>query len=210
MHFITARHLLAKSLFINKCWDEFRFALDESIKAVEPNYFRIKRDHDEPAWRERAYCYELYHQLRCHLGKDFPYTLHGEIDKKNHEVICKEFEEKKCPNPDFVVHVPGDDKNLLIIEVKLSTSNKERAQRDINKLEIFLKRIRYQYGIFLVFGSEGDVPKLIEGLTIDEGPISEGRFCVLWHKNCEELPEVLKGSFQRNNFQASSKNKGTN
>jgi len=174
------------------CWDEFSIALNRSLRAIKPCYFQIKRDHDEPAWRERAYCYELYHQLRCHLRKDFPYTLHGEIDKKNHKMICDEFEEKMCPNPDFVVHVPGDDKNLSVIEVKLSTSSKERAQRDINKLEIFLNRIRYEYGIFLVFGPEGDVQKLIDDLIIDKTLISEGRLCVLWHKNCDEpdLPKV--------------------
>ena len=109
-------------------------------------------------------------------------------------MICDEFIGIKCPNPDFVVHVPEDDKNLSVIEVKLSTSDRKSAQRDITKLEIFLKKIRYQHGIFLVFGSEGDVPKLIEGLTIDEEPLSKGKLCVLWHKNWGEF-EVLKGLF---------------
>jgi hypothetical protein len=178
-------------------WDEFRIALDKSLIAIEPHYFHIKRYHSKLAWRERAYCYELYHQLRCHLRKDFPYTLHGEIDKSGAGYVCEQFKFNKlgCPNPDFVVHIPGKPKNLAVVEVKSSTSSKKGAQKDVNKLKIFIKNIEYQHGIFLFFGSEGDVQELVNGLAIDDGLIPESKLCVLWHKNCGESPEVLKGSF---------------
>jgi hypothetical protein len=66
-------------------WNEFRSALDDAIAKVPNEYFRIKRyGDDDPEPRERAYCYELYHQLRLKLRPDFPYTLHAEVDKAGH------------------------------------------------------------------------------------------------------------------------------
>ncbi len=29
-------------------------------------YFQVELDGGDPVYRERVYCYELYHQLRCH------------------------------------------------------------------------------------------------------------------------------------------------
>ncbi len=45
-----------------------------------------------PIYRERVYCYELYHQLRVEMDRnqervDFPYSLGGEIDKRAHPVM---------------------------------------------------------------------------------------------------------------------------
>ena len=62
-----------------------------------------------------------------------------------------------CPNPDFVVHDPGESDNLAVIEVKPSTFSKKYAQNDINKLNKFINKINYQHGILLIFGSEGNV-----------------------------------------------------
>lgn len=176
------------------CWEEFSVALDRSIVALEQRYFQINRFNAKPTWRERAYCYELYHQLRHHLGEDFRYTLHGEIDKRGHKDICKEFNNIR-PNPDFVAHDPGERKNLVVMEVKPSTCNKIGAQKDINKLEIFINKIRYQHGIFLIFGSEKDVHKLVDKLIINEELICNGQLCVLWHQRYRGLPKVIKGSF---------------
>lgn len=169
--------------------EEFQQALCESIKCIDWKYFQIKRHNSSPAWRERAYCYELYHQLRNHLKIDFPYTLHGEIDKRGHEEICSLFnpDPKRCPNPDFVIHVPGTQDNLAVIEVK-SSDSLFKSKDDLEKLQFFIEKIDYKCGIFLVFGdeaSENDINDLVECIRIKEG------IHIIWHKNVAELTIIL-------------------
>ena len=132
-------------------WDQFKDSLCRSIKNIESRYFQVIRYEGLPTWRERVYCYELYHQLRNYLPKGFPYTLHGEIDKRGQEIICKEFEKK--PNPDFVVHQPGTKENLVIMEVKSSGGiSEDKIRKDMEKLKTFIDiPIGYKNGIFLVY-----------------------------------------------------------
>lgn len=56
---------------------------------------------EEPEYRERVYCYELYHRWRCHWFDSFPFSLSGEVDKTGHPLI------RGAPKPDFLVHIPG-------------------------------------------------------------------------------------------------------
>jgi hypothetical protein len=88
----------------NKYWNQFWDSLCRSIIDIESSYFQVERMDAPPAWRERVYCYELYHQLRHHLPTGFPYTLHSEIDNRGHRIISEIF--GITPNPDFVVHQP--------------------------------------------------------------------------------------------------------
>src|SRR5689334_2368607 len=53
-------------------------------------------------FRERIYCYELYHQLRNVIGDDERYVLDGEMDKKSDPDFAG-FEKI----PDFIIHVPN-------------------------------------------------------------------------------------------------------
>ena len=64
---------------------------------------------DNPVYRERVYCYELYHQMRL-LQKSRtktlnnnpgPLVINGEIDKRGHVLIAPNY------NPDFVIHEQG-------------------------------------------------------------------------------------------------------
>ena len=48
---------------------------------IGADYFQLPVADADAVYRERVYCYELYHQLRC-LWKDFPFSLGGEIDKQ--------------------------------------------------------------------------------------------------------------------------------
>lgn len=79
----------------------------------DEHYFKIgEAESTELKYRERVYCYELYHQLRNRLGDSYTYKVDGELDKRGHPVI------KPCI-PDFVVHVPSRmDRNLVVVEVK--------------------------------------------------------------------------------------------
>ena len=58
-----------------------------------------------PIYRERVYCYELYHQLRVATGDDFGYSLGGGVDKARHPIL-REFALDKT-KPDLLVHQPG-------------------------------------------------------------------------------------------------------
>lgn len=166
-------------------WNEFRSALDDAIASVPNEYFRIKRyGDDDPEPRERAYCYELYHQLRLKLRHDFPYALHAEIDKAGHAAIVRCFGPNARPNPDFILHKPtlmGRGDNLGIIEVKASDENRENVGKDLCKIQKFLRRVGYLYGVMLFFGAER--PKAVVPLKGIE---------FLWHRDVGQKPLVGK------------------
>jgi hypothetical protein len=44
--------------------DELTGILAAATAAIEPGYFRLNIDGGSPVYRERVYCYELYHQMR--------------------------------------------------------------------------------------------------------------------------------------------------
>src|SRR5436190_20472926 len=105
----------------------------------EPHFSLAVAGRAEPAIRERMYCYELYHQLRRLLqGRvDFPFALHGEVDKRGHPVLG---ERLKGRNPDLIVHVPGQLgplANLAVVEVKPCGSYGIPVTKDADSLLAF-------------------------------------------------------------------------
>ena len=92
--------------------------LQDATAAVEDNYFRLHIDGaDAPIYRERVYCYELYHQMRRRWPDDGPFRLNGEVDKAAHPVLSRL--DASYAKPDLLVHGPGDmGRNHAIIEVK--------------------------------------------------------------------------------------------
>jgi hypothetical protein len=110
-----------------------------------------------PIYRERVYCYELYHQLRVEIDMhkktdDFPYSLGGEVDKRAHPIMRGlDIDNAK---PDLLVHTPGDmEGNLIIIEVKPVNANKYDIRKDLRTLTAFRKRGKYRYAMYLIYGS---------------------------------------------------------
>ncbi len=133
-------------------WETFLSALDTAVRGVVAAHFAVER-HDAPrVERERAYCYELYYQLRQALGNNFPYTLHGEVDKHGHDFITQ-LAGGKAPNPDFILHRPGTMDNFAVIEVKRSDCGPREAAHDLRKLCVFVRKAKYQHGLWLAFGS---------------------------------------------------------
>ena len=102
----------------------------------------------QPIARERVYCYELYHQMRC-IQNQYPtlsnYILHAEIDKSGHPLI-----EKKI-NPDMVIHFPGTMDNLAVIEIK-SVKRIDCIIKDFKTLNYMLDSPEYKYGVFISTG----------------------------------------------------------
>jgi len=161
---------------------------------INHHYFQLPvAGSEEPIYRERVYCYELYHQLRCVLGDGFPYKLNGEVDKNGHRIIRPELGPKK---PDFVVHDPGNmNQNLVVIEVKPITvkDNIRELRDDINTLIGFLNKAKYYRAIMLVYGNEKNelpaniIPNVKNSI---EGYVN--RIALLWHSCPMEKPIVVK------------------
>lgn len=50
--------------------EEFTQILRQATAAIAPEYFHFPIDGGDPIFRERVYCYELYHQLRERWPED--------------------------------------------------------------------------------------------------------------------------------------------
>ncbi|TGU89260.1 methionyl-tRNA formyltransferase-like protein [Mesorhizobium sp. M00.F.Ca.ET.151.01.1.1] len=125
--------------------------LAEATASVEEMYFRLPVDGGEPIFRERVYCYELYHQLRVRWPKDCPYALNGEVDKRAHPRLRPLGAEFNMP--DLLVHTPGDmHGNYAIIEVKPGNAARAGIEKDIGTLSRFLNDVGYERAIYLLYG----------------------------------------------------------
>jgi hypothetical protein len=88
---------------------------------------------------------QLYHQMRTRWPETCPYSVNGEVDKRNHPYLGE-----GAPKPDFLVHVPGTGDNDAAIEVKGPGAAAVGIRKDIGTLLTF----RQWYGrvIYLVYG----------------------------------------------------------
>lgn len=136
---------------------DFQYFLENLKKAarrINGHYFQLDVvGFEDPIYRERVYCYELYHQLRRVLGDNFPYKLDGEVDKAGHPIIWPGLGAKK---PDFIVHVPGRmDRNLVVMEVKPVTVKDKinKLRKDLKTLKGFLDKAGYYRAIMLIYGN---------------------------------------------------------
>ncbi len=191
--------LLRKSLNINQAknmennksdFNSFLSCLMKACERVDDSYIEFNIAGSDWKYKERVYCYELYHQLRCILGESFPYKLNGEVDKVGHTIVSGK---KK---PDFIVHVPGEmDKNLVVVEVKLATAIKDKFKKlreDLEKLEKFLNKANYKNAIMLIYGECDDnllqrIKDEFRNIKIEE----EKQMLLIWHQKCGEKPIVI-------------------
>ena len=85
--------------------DELTQILIDATRLIEPGYFRLDIEGDAPVYRERVYCYELYHQVRLRWPPSCRHVLNGEVDKKGHHLLkALKMDGFK---PDFLIHRPG-------------------------------------------------------------------------------------------------------
>jgi hypothetical protein len=95
-------------------------------------------------FRERVYCYELYHRWRQHWPENSHYSLCGEVDKRSHSLIIGEHLTSSIP--DFLVHVPGKMDNLLVMEVKPAYRTAKDLVKDLKKLTAFRSSLKDEHG----------------------------------------------------------------
>ena len=163
--------------------------IEAGRRMVDPHYFQLpvaSEEEGKKVFRERVYCYELYHQLRFILGDSFPYKLHGEVDKAGHEFI------PGAKKPDFIVHDPGDmENNLVTIEVKHIETDVDELENDLRTLRLFLSK-EYYRAILLVYGDNvHDIPETVRSKVISFSRECENRILLVWHSGWGQEPEVI-------------------
>ena len=110
-----------------------------ATKAIGPGYFQLNVDGGDPIYRERVYCYELYHQMRTRWPRDTEFYLNGEIDKAAHPILMHLGDAAKA-KPDLLVHRPGYmTGNHAIIEVKHCNAGNDGIRSDLRKLSLFVR-----------------------------------------------------------------------
>jgi hypothetical protein len=130
--------------------EQFTQILRDATAAISPEYFLLPIHGGDPVYRERVYCYELYHQMRRLWPADSPYRLNGEVDKRSHPY----FQDGGQPKPDLLVHQPGTGENYAVIEVKSSRVVARDIDKDLSTLTLFMHRLGYQRAIYLVYGAD--------------------------------------------------------
>lgn len=149
---------------------EFDEVLSAATARVGPEFFLLPIAGQLAAYRERVYCYELYHQMRC-LWPGGPYTLNGEVDKSGHRKL-REVNADRC-KPDLLVHVPGNmEGNFAVIEVKSCNASTRGLRKDLETLKLFSRDVGYQRSVYLIYGfkSAAAVAKVYQQLADDAFP----------------------------------------
>ncbi len=139
-----------------------------------------------PIYRERVYCYELYHQLRVQMGDNFGYSLGGEVDKRAHPIMRGR--DMTNAKPDLLLHRPGDmGGNLAVIEVKPVNAVRRDIQKDIRTLTAFRQRGRYHHAIYLIYGLGDNRFQMLKTTALQlqqqdtEGRINLDLITLFWH-----------------------------
>jgi hypothetical protein len=132
---------------------ELTSIIQKATARITTDYFRLRIDGGDPIYRERVYCYELYHQMRLCWPSNTEYYLNGEIDKAAHPIL-RELG-VGVVKPDLLIHKPGYmSGNFAIIEVKPTGAHANGIRKDLRNLSIFKSKVGYQRAIYIIYGYE--------------------------------------------------------
>ena len=136
-------------------FEDFLRLLLTATGRLEPHYFLFRvAGREDAIYRERVYCYELYHRIRECMPDGYQYVLDGEVDKAAHPFILEQLGALK---PDFIVHVPGTmDRNLTAVEVKSINARAQDIREDMGNLRSFIQYAGYLKAISLIYGEGSD------------------------------------------------------
>lgn len=142
----------------------FLMLLDEAARRVGDSWFLLRYSTlgataPQETYRERVYCYELYHQIRVlsdtKLGEAAgapTYLLSGEIDKAGLRAVT----DKGLHKPDLLWHEPGSwQRNAVVVEVKTASGlTTDGLSKDLQTLSAFVDADErgYECGVLLVYG----------------------------------------------------------
>lgn len=135
--------------------EEFSDLLASATAHIEPGFFRLSIHGGPAVYRERVYCYELYHQMRRRWPKESAFTLNGEVDKIAHPILSQLG--AAGYKPDLLVHQPGYmGGNHAVIEVKSALAAYRSVKKDLNTLVLFRRNVGYARAIYLIYGEEAE------------------------------------------------------
>jgi len=99
------------------------------------------------------------YDVDCEYNRDKRYTK--TLRKLIHPDSCTQNSETDGSRvyPDIIVHRRDTSENLLVIEIKKSTSNTPDGH-DLKKLRLFRKELRYKFAVFLQFLCSSKDPDL--------------------------------------------------
>lgn len=116
----------------------------------------------------------IAHKFAEHLQKEFKeWNIDCEYNRENHDFLeinpkrlkdyISECTKDKKPNidgslvyPDIIIHHRLNNENLLVIELK-KTSNDDDGSCDKKKLEKFIEKLNYEYGLFINFNTTDNI-----------------------------------------------------
>jgi hypothetical protein len=168
----------------------------EATSSVSKPYFRLPTYNPETPnesvekWRERVYCYELYHQTRIRLDDiETDLIFQGEVDKKTHPQFG--IEAIKGVKPDFLYHIPGagTEGNFVVIEVGSINNVKEKFQSDVLTLKNMMEMVGYRFAIMLIFGDGKNETKIKSVKEYIEKMKPE--ITLVWHKEANRAATII-------------------
>lgn len=151
--------------------EQFDDVLTAATAEIAPEFILFPIAGQTAAYRERVYCYELYHQMR-RIWPEGPYTLNGEVDKSGHRKL-RELRADKC-KPDLLVHIPGEMAgNFLVLEVKPCNAAAKGLRKDLQTLRLFHREVGYRRAIYLIYGSRAEAAAIRVRKFLVEAPFPE-------------------------------------
>ncbi len=169
-----------------------------ALSMVASEYYKVRTTYDlSGIVRERVFCYELYHKIRCLLRPDEALVVHAEVDKSGH----KDFRPEDQKNPDFVFHVPGEHRrNTLVVEVKGTICRLSGILKDFRTLERFMSTYGYEAGVFILYNHTLDdlvaSRKFKKALPLLHRHHASRRIYLL----ASPRPGIVEGPFQLSEF----------
>lgn len=162
----------------------------EASSEIGPEYFDLPIDGGDTVFRERVYCYELYHQMRTIWPAQVRYRLNAEVDKGGHP-LATNFQSKNS-KPDFLVHTPGEMRgNDTIIEVKPVTAKARPIGKDLATLSNFLNEWQYQNAILLFYGTRENSGDLLNRVRKLMGNDTSPRIEIWHHGKAGQAAKLL-------------------
>lgn len=163
--------------------------------AIGQKYFHLEIDGGNDVYRERVYCYELYHQMRLRWPAHSDFYLNGEPDKAAHPLLKKLGADGL--KPDLLVHRPGYmSGNQAVIEIKSANVTNAGIRKDIANLDLFVRTVGYQRAIYLFFGDEADA-RLVTKVKKNTDNFQEFAPIELWLHQEVGKPATHSATIQR-------------
>jgi len=147
--------------------------IEEKIK----NAIKILIAKDGFLLQEDVHERSISHKLAEYLQQEFEdWHVDCEYNRDNHqpkrlklpvEQVTTDNPEAKTVYPDIIVHRRGSDDNLLVIEIKKSTSQGD-DNFDWQKLSAFKQQLKYKFAVFIKFSIGENCERIFEKFEFQE------------------------------------------